>query len=195
MPWCPMLKSHKSCILNLGCIRVCLWWLVAGLKVKFAVSKLTTYHVNPHYKLKQAFGLSCSAQLTYAWWFVAQTNRQPIRALTFVSIVCWIWLDQVPDLEGRWRNLLYCSCWKSFFTPHLKYSSCLPDACSVGMCTCVKQVNRVTSALYQLIWISDPTTTDLGPWLEREVTGSCHTVLFDSVGKLIIGQDIHLAPV
>lgn len=33
-------RMKNSCILNLGCIRVCLWWLVAGLKVKLTVSKV-----------------------------------------------------------------------------------------------------------------------------------------------------------
>lgn len=86
-------------------------------------------------------------QPAYLCWFVALTDKQSIRVLTFVSVTCWIWLDPVWDLEGRWRNLFYCGCWQSFFTPLLKCCSCLPDVCSDSMLTRAKQVNRITSPL------------------------------------------------
>lgn len=47
--------------------------------------------------------------------------------------------------------------------------------------------------MQQLIWISKPITTPLGPWIEREVTGSCHTALFDPIQKHLIGQVVCLA--
>lgn len=132
----------------------------------------------------RVFGLSCSATVRLACPFVAETNKQPIRVLTSVSVMFWIWLDPVSNFERRWRNLLCCGCWQSFFCPLLKYSNSSPDVQNVSLLTHVERVNRVSSPLIFRYshWFGSQNPHCCWSLNGERRKGSCHTALLETLG-------------
>lgn len=118
------------------------------LQLKLVVSKLTTLCVNPRHKSVQVLEL----QPAYRCWFVAQTDKQPIRCSRFWVLCacsgwmrCWIWKGG----GGSCFTVVAASHFSPLPASHLlKCSSCLPDVCSACMLRGAKQVNGVVDPLF-----------------------------------------------